>query len=112
MGKKAIKKGGKLGQVAEKKVLPIETDPMKLVNFVCGSNINVKGEDVKVGEFQMKIQKVNKNFSFRLNQTANILSGYGPYTLDRQRSSTSLTLKPKPIGGNSDRSVVVGIISS
>lgn len=44
------KKGklGKLGPVAEKKVIPVETDPKKLVNFVCGSNIYVKGEDVKV----------------------------------------------------------------
>lgn len=44
------KKGklGKLGPVAEKKVIPVETDPKKLVSFVCGSNISVKGEDVKI----------------------------------------------------------------
>ncbi|VVC87910.1 unnamed protein product [Leptidea sinapis] len=40
------KKGGKVGTV-EKKLLPVETDPEKLVNFVCGSNIYVTGEDVK-----------------------------------------------------------------
>lgn len=42
------KKGGKLGAVVEKKIMPVEIDPKKLVNFVCGSNIYVKGEDVKV----------------------------------------------------------------
>lgn len=39
---------GKLGAVVEKKIMPVETDANKLVNFVCGSNINIKGEDVKV----------------------------------------------------------------
>lgn len=42
------KVGGKMGAVVEKKVMPVETDPHKLVNYVCGSNIYVKGEDVKV----------------------------------------------------------------
>lgn len=42
------KVGGKLGAVVEKKVMPVETDPQKLVNFVCGSNIKIKGEDIKV----------------------------------------------------------------
>ena len=50
--KKALggKKGklGKLGPVAEKKVIPVESDPKKLINFVCGSNIYTKGEDAKV----------------------------------------------------------------
>jgi len=49
LGKKmAGKKGGKLGPVVEKKVMPVETDPKRLVNFVCGSNIYIKGEDVKI----------------------------------------------------------------
>lgn len=49
LGKKMVgKKGGKLGPVVEKKIMPVETDPQKLVNFVCGSNILIKGEDVKV----------------------------------------------------------------
>lgn len=39
---------GKMGAVVEKKVMPVETDPQKLVNFVCGSNILTKGEDIKV----------------------------------------------------------------
>lgn len=42
------KVGGKMGAVVEKKVMPVETDPLKLVNYVCGSNIYIKGEDVKV----------------------------------------------------------------
>lgn len=49
LGKKiAVKKGGKLGPVIEKKKMPVETDPLKLVNYVCGSNIYIKGEDVKI----------------------------------------------------------------
>uniref|UniRef100_U5ERY2 Large ribosomal subunit protein mL54 n=1 Tax=Corethrella appendiculata TaxID=1370023 RepID=U5ERY2_9DIPT len=42
------KKLGKLGPVVEKKVLPVETDPHKLVNYVCGSNIYKTGEDIKL----------------------------------------------------------------
>lgn len=44
------KKMGKVGPVAEKKVIPVETDPSKLVNYVCGSNYMQKGEDIKVDE--------------------------------------------------------------
>ncbi|XP_045455127.1 uncharacterized protein LOC123664653 [Melitaea cinxia] len=44
---KGKKKAGKLGAM-EKKELPVETDPEKLVNYVCGSNIYVSGEDVKL----------------------------------------------------------------
>lgn len=46
--KLAGKKPGKLGPVVEKKIMPVETDPQKLVNYVCGSNIYIKGEDIKV----------------------------------------------------------------
>lgn len=42
------KKLGKLGPVAEKKEIPVETDSNKLVNYVCGSNILKTGQDVKV----------------------------------------------------------------
>lgn len=42
------KKLGKLGPTVEKQVLPVETDPEKLVKYVCGSNIYVTGEDVEV----------------------------------------------------------------
>lgn len=47
MGKKAGKLG-KLGPVVEKKVLPVETDSEKLVNYVCGSNINKQGQDIQL----------------------------------------------------------------
>lgn len=45
------KKMGKVGPVAEKKVIPVETDPVKLVNYVCGSNYMQKGEDIKVTSY-------------------------------------------------------------
>lgn len=38
----------KIGAVVEKRVMPVETDPEKLVNYVCGSNIYLTGEDIKV----------------------------------------------------------------
>lgn len=41
---------GKLGPVVEKKVIPVETDVNRLVNYVCGSNINKTGEDIKVSK--------------------------------------------------------------
>ncbi|KAJ0171726.1 hypothetical protein K1T71_012489 [Dendrolimus kikuchii] len=44
---KGKKKVGKVGTM-EKKELPVETDPDKLVNYVCGSNIYITGEDVKI----------------------------------------------------------------
>nr|ADO95158.1 mitochondrial ribosomal protein L54 [Antheraea yamamai] len=46
---KGKKKGAKLGAV-EKKEMPVETDPHKLINYVCGSNIYTTGEDVKIKE--------------------------------------------------------------
>lgn len=42
------KKSGKLGPVMEKKVLPTETDPERLVTYACGTNIYKTGEDVKL----------------------------------------------------------------
>ncbi|CAG9830183.1 unnamed protein product [Diabrotica balteata] len=44
------KKLGKLGPVMEKKVLPVETDPEKLVKYACGSNIYKTGEDAILKE--------------------------------------------------------------
>ncbi|XP_046403454.1 39S ribosomal protein L54, mitochondrial [Ischnura elegans] len=46
LGKK--KKLAKLGPTVEKVVLPVESDPEKLVNFLCGSNIFKEGEPVKL----------------------------------------------------------------
>lgn len=42
------KKLGKLGPMMEKKVLPVETDTNKLINFVCGSNIFKTGQDIQL----------------------------------------------------------------
>ncbi|XP_068143798.1 large ribosomal subunit protein mL54 [Drosophila tropicalis] len=42
------KKLGKLGPIMEKKVIPVETDATKLVNYVCGSNYLKSGEDIKL----------------------------------------------------------------
>ncbi|KAI8431490.1 hypothetical protein MSG28_015994 [Choristoneura fumiferana] len=44
---KGKKKLGKLGAM-EKRELPVETDPHKLVTLVCGANIHTSGDDVKV----------------------------------------------------------------
>lgn len=41
-------KVGKAGPIVEKPPLYVEKDPHKLVNYVCGSNIYIDGEDVKV----------------------------------------------------------------
>lgn len=49
-GKKAAG-GGKAGAPLEKVVLPVETDIHKLVNYCCGANYHVKGEEVKVSTF-------------------------------------------------------------
>lgn len=42
------KKVGKGGAVAEKTILPVETDVQKLTTYCCGSNIYKTGEDVKL----------------------------------------------------------------
>lgn len=39
---------GKAGPIVEKIKFPVEKDPHKLVNYLCGSNVFVEGEDVKV----------------------------------------------------------------
>lgn len=42
------KKSAKLSASSKIKEFPVETDPHKLVNYVCGSNIYQEGEDVKL----------------------------------------------------------------
>ncbi|CAG7726938.1 unnamed protein product [Allacma fusca] len=46
------KKGKALakGPTLEKKILPVVTDPKRLVNYVCGSCIYKEGEDIKLGD--------------------------------------------------------------
>ncbi|XP_021196420.2 large ribosomal subunit protein mL54 [Helicoverpa armigera] len=46
---KGKKKAGKLTAM-EKKEMPVESDPQRLVSHVCGSNIYTTGEDIKVQE--------------------------------------------------------------
>lgn len=48
LGTKKKKVGGKLGPIAQKRVIPVETDTNKLINFVCGSNTMKTGQDIKV----------------------------------------------------------------
>jgi len=50
LGARKGKIGGKSGPILEKKVLPVETDSTKLVNYLCGSNVNKTGEDIKLKE--------------------------------------------------------------
>ncbi|XP_037079163.1 39S ribosomal protein L54, mitochondrial-like [Pollicipes pollicipes] len=47
LGKK-VAKAGKLGSPTEKTVLPVETDPHRLVQYCCGSNILIEGEDIQL----------------------------------------------------------------
>ncbi|ODN02276.1 39S ribosomal protein L54, mitochondrial [Orchesella cincta] len=47
LGKKKL---GKAGPMLEKKVLPVETDTTKLVNYCCGSNFMKEGEDIRLGD--------------------------------------------------------------
>lgn len=68
LGKKMAKKGGKLGPVVEKKIMPVETDANKLVSFVCGSNIYIKGEDIKV-------RSNNQNLLDVATLTSNLFAG-------------------------------------
>lgn len=42
------KKLGKLGAAVEKRILPVETDPKKLVEYAMGVNIYKTGEEVKL----------------------------------------------------------------
>lgn len=49
---KGKKKGGKLATM-EKKEMPVESDPQRLVQHVCGSNIYLSGEDVQVTHYSV-----------------------------------------------------------
>lgn len=101
----APKKGGKLGPVVEKKIMPVETDPQKLVNYVCGSNINIKGEDIKVSFFGLmrEFLKIYLPNFFRSNPTASTLNGFGIFIPANQRLFKSLIPKQNHIGRNLDK---------
>lgn len=36
------KKGGKIGAIVEKKIMPVETDPAKLVNYCCANYLTAE----------------------------------------------------------------------
>lgn len=85
------KKLGKLGPIAEKIVVPVESDANRLVNFVCGSNIHKTGEDVKVSVF-FRVHSCPNFFYIvkrfvRLNRTLSIQTGCGKSTLAQHQSS-------------------------
>lgn len=104
MGKKiAVKKGGKLGPVVEKKVMPVEEDPQRLVNYVCGSNIYTKGEDIKVSSCRLITSSSWNINSFRSNQTTNILIGFGTSTSAHLRLSRSLIPIRRNTGASFDK---------
>lgn len=46
----AAASAGSLTLQPQKKRLPVETDPVKLTTYCCGSNIYKEGEDVRLGE--------------------------------------------------------------
>lgn len=109
------KKGGKLGPVVEKKIMPVETDVNKLVNFVCGGNIYIKGEEIKVSCNRSSSSSGcdNQSFnSFRSSLTASIPTGFGLYTPDHQKPSKNLIPKPSNTGESSGKSVSVATTNS
>lgn len=71
---KGKKKAGKLTAM-EKKEMPVETDPHKLVNYVCGSNIYTTGEDVKVCEQLNSTDVIFNVYIFRNNYDYKSLQG-------------------------------------
>lgn len=60
----ATKKVGKAGPIVEKVVHPVEKDTKKLVNYVCGSNIYVDGEDIKVSKDRRPATGTDYNANF------------------------------------------------
>lgn len=68
--------------------MPVVTDPNRLVNYCCGSNYFVEGEDVKVSLIIFVRFNSNLNKSlFSSNPTVNILTGCGHYTPESQKLS-------------------------
>lgn len=101
-----------MGPIVEKKVLPVETDAEKLVNYVCGSNIYVKGEDIKVWVFtslildQMKIYLLNFSWSPILS----IPIGCGHYILAPRNPFLNWTRIQKSTGDEWGKKGSEGII--
>lgn len=60
LAKAKAKKIGKTGPIAEKIEFPVESDVNRLVNYVCGSNIYVEGEDIKVNAKVLASNEVHR----------------------------------------------------
>nr|CAG4638875.1 EOG090X0KWJ [Cyclestheria hislopi] len=83
------KKSSKLGPVVEKKKLPVETDPEKLTNFVCGSNIYKQGQDLQLKEDS---EYPDWLWKLRLGKPPS-LEEMDPETLDYWRRLRKLSLR-------------------
>lgn len=79
---------GKTGPVIEKKVLPVETDTNKLVNFLCGSNVMKSGEDIK-----LKPDSEYPDWLWSLNTTPNQLHELDPQTKAYWRKLRTINLR-------------------
>lgn len=69
----------------EKKIIPVETDANKLVNYVCGSNYLKTGEDIKVSLSQCIINDEHSEiimFCCSWSPTRSIPAGYGVWILN------------------------------
>lgn len=68
----------------EKKIIPVETDANKLVNYVCGSNYLKTGEDIKVSVTQCIINSQIELIitCCSLSPTRSIPTGYGVWILN------------------------------
>jgi hypothetical protein len=78
---KALKKGklGKGGPALEKKVLPVETDPTRIVSHLCGSCITKTGEDIKLkddAEYPEWLWKLNTGWWWSIKVVASPSSGW------------------------------------
>lgn len=106
VSKKAGKKT-KSDPAMQKVIIPAESDPHKLVNYVCGSNIYTTGEDVKVIINVMDNFKLEYTFNwlkhfylnyFSWNQNLNIQIGYGIFMWDHQNQYQNWIQTQKNIG--------------
>ncbi|XP_037035685.1 39S ribosomal protein L54, mitochondrial [Bradysia coprophila] len=93
------KKLGKMGPIAEKVIIPVETDTHKLVNYVCGSNINKTGEDIKIkddSEYPEWLWQINTGPAPKLEELDPETKQYWRKLrkLALQRNNTLAKLKP------------------
>nr|CAG4636696.1 EOG090X0KWJ [Eubosmina coregoni]SVE70204.1 EOG090X0KWJ [Eubosmina coregoni] len=80
----------KAAPVAEKRIIPVESDPEKLVNFVCGSNILKQGQDV---EIKPDSEYPDWLFKMKLEAKATPLEEMDQNTLEYWRRLRKLALR-------------------